>query len=311
MLALVSSVLIRARRLRREWRFLVMRQVARYVAGRTVASVLIAATRRRRRPAALIGEQGSLFPELVVDEAVSALRKDGLYIGLRLPPNTFREIKEYARVGTRYGEQNERLGFRREGKAAAEQHVGYPFAIARYFNTISECGAIRSITQDAKLWQIAAAYCGFPPAFLGVNMWWSYASKALSQTQRSQWAQKYHQDVDGYKFLKFFFYLVQVGREDGPHVCVKGSHVSKKLSHQFAIRRFSDSEIEEFYPPGDVSVIEGPAGYGFVEDTACFHKGAPPLSRDRLVLQIVFGAFDYGHASDVRDSSHLKLATEG
>jgi hypothetical protein len=33
-------------------------------------------------------------------------------------------------------------------------------------------------------------------------------------------------------------------------------------------------------------VMEGAAGFGFLEDSSCYHKALPPLSGDRLILQL-------------------------
>jgi hypothetical protein len=40
--------------------------------------------------------------------------------------------------------------------------------------------------------------------------------------------------------------------------------------------------------------ICGSAGFGFVEDACCFHKGNPPTDKERLLLQIEYSINDYG-----------------
>ena len=122
----------------------------------------------------------------------------------------------------------------------------------------------------------------------------SFAVKNASEQDRSDAAQKYHMDVDDYRFIKFFFYLTDVDENGGPHVVVKGTHKHKKFAHQLKLQRFSDQEMVTEYGADKVDVLCGLAGYGFIEDTLCFHKGYPPLNRDRLVLQVEFGLRDYG-----------------
>jgi hypothetical protein len=91
------------------------------------------------------------------------------------------------------------------------------------------------------------------------------------------------------------FYLTDVNLADGAHVCVKGSHRKKKLSHQFSLlRERDDQEIKEYYGQEKVITICDRAGVGFVEDPFCFHKGIVPQVRDRLILEFKFTINNYG-----------------
>ena len=49
------------------------------------------------------------------------------------------------------------------------------------------------------------------------------------------------------------------------------------------------------------------AGFGFIEDPLCFHKGLTPTERDRLLLQIEFATTDYGMQNDNRETSSLQV----
>lgn len=83
--------------------------------------------------------------------------------------------------------------------------------------------------------------------------------------------------------------------------------IKKKLAHILSFfRRRSDQGIVEDYGAENVVPICGPAGFGFVEDTFCFHKATPPTRRDRLMLQIQFALNDYENNNDLVDSSLLK-----
>jgi hypothetical protein len=50
----------------------------------------------------------------------------------------------------------------------------------------------------------------------------------------------------------------------------------------------------------------GKAGFGFVEDTLCFHNETPTSSKDRLLLEIKFAAKDYGIQNDLTEASKLE-----
>ena len=57
-----------------------------------------------------------------------------------------------------------------------------------------------------------------------------------------------------------------------------------------------------------ITVI-GEAGFGFIEDTFCFHKGTIPKNESRLFLQLHFAANRYSNTQfhDDRDPNTLKL----
>ncbi|HEY9742032.1 MAG TPA: hypothetical protein V6C90_16215, partial [Coleofasciculaceae cyanobacterium] len=66
-------------------------------------------------------------------------------------------------------------------------------------------------------------------------------------------------------------------------------------------------EITKYYGYKNIVPICGKAGFGFVEDTGCFHKGTPSGSKDRLLLQIEFAVKNYGNPNDVREASQLEF----
>ena len=286
-----------------DWRFLLMRSVSRYIVGRIFARMLLKLVLRWRASVSFDTQENgfTFFANLNVEKVVATLKTDGVCLGINLPSELVDEILTYAATSTRYGDQDEEMGFSSSERTKAEKKVGRQFAIARYFNTASNCAAIKSLTEDPILWDIATRYLGFKPVFTGVNMWWSYANEELLENQRSKYAQLYHHDVDDYAFLKFFFYLTDVDKLGGPHVCVKGSHNKKKLNYQYSIRRYDDLEIDRDYRSIDVLDILGARGFGFAEDTYCIHKGKPPIKNNRLLLSLCFAAFDYGRMTDVRD----------
>jgi len=44
--------------------------------------------------------------------------------------------------------------------------------------------------------------------------------------------QSLHFDMNGWRTLKFFFYLTPVSDADGPHRCIPGTHRRRPLRHQ-------------------------------------------------------------------------------
>jgi hypothetical protein len=71
-------------------------------------------------------------------------------------------------------------------------------------------------------------------------------------------------------------------------------------------RRIPDQDVIDFYGRESVVAMCGKAGTGFAEDTYCVHKGTPPRSKDRLILQLQFALNDYGLQHDIKDPALLQ-----
>jgi hypothetical protein len=265
--------------------------------------------------------QESIFQELDVDNAVKALKEDGSYIGIKLPPDFLYELLKFAHDSSCYGNMDCELGFPYARKREAEKKYGQSFISADYFNAVLLCPTIWKLAHDPKILEIASRYLGGKPLHTGSRLWWLFAKReedktllvskmtllSLRNTIR-EGSYFFHYDLDDYRCLKFFFYLTEVDFSGGPHCCVRGSHERKKISHLFSpSRRCPDRDIQEFYGSENIRTICGEPGFGFVEDTFCFHKATIPSAKDRLMLLIQFTLNDYGNQTDVVDSSTLSI----
>jgi hypothetical protein len=96
----------------------------------------------------------------------------------------------------------------------------------------------------------------------------------------------FHFDVHDLDFVYVFFYLEDVDADSGAHELVEGSHISKSLALLYSSARKPTNLIVQNYPKELFKIICGPAGYGFIEDTSCFHRARPPVSKPRIALQI-------------------------
>jgi hypothetical protein len=247
----------------------------------------------------------SLFPTLDTDSAVRNLRTDGIFRGLNLPPNTLAEVRDWADSTPCYGDQDPKLGFFHPDRNKAEEIAGRKFTVGSYFNTGS-CPAVRALAGDAKLLEIARRYIGPNAKLIRTQMWWSWATD-VGHAARHEFAQLFHFDLDDYKFMKVFFYLTDVNVDAGPHVFVRRSHKRKPLRHRFPMRRLSDAEVIAHYGAENVLTLEGSAGSAFIEDTFGIHKGLPPRTQNRLLLQLEFAQRYYGHGNDERDPSTFEV----
>jgi len=146
---------------------------------------------------------------------------------------------------------------------------------------------IRAIAGDAYLYEAASLFLGYRPRQVSSWLFWSLANR-LSAEQRRQASQTidYHYDVDGFNFMYANFYLLDTTAKNGAHALIAGSSRRKRLGHLLGSARLSDEEAFRTYGREAERTLEGPAGFGFLEDASCYHKALPPEDGDRLMLQL-------------------------
>ena len=262
----------------------------------------------------------SIFKELDIDSAVDTLKRDGAYLGISLPSETLHELLDYTSTHDCYADSSHQLGFSYAQKQEAEKKYGKAFVGADYLNVTMLCPAVWNLAHDPKILHVASHYLGGKPLYTGSRLWWLFAKseeeknlllsdmKFLSLRKKARnGSYFFHYDLDDYRCIKFFFYLTEVDSSAGPHMFVQGSHKRKKISHLYSLfRRCPDEAIEEFYNAENIVTIFGKPGFGFAEDTFCFHRATVPTAKDRLVLLLQFALNDYGNQMDVADSKLLE-----
>lgn len=120
---------------------------------------------------------------------------------------------------------------------------------------------ILTITQD---------YLGCIPTLYSFNTFWvlsRFTPEILSDIQ------KYHRDLDDFKFLTFFIYLTDVDETSSPHIFCRGSHLNKN----------DNADTSK------ALMLTGEAGEGFLADTYGLHMGSPRVEKDRLVVWLRYG----------------------
>ena len=271
-----------------------------YTAGRfsTVRKVGAAISRRRSRAATDVApqEQTSFLEKVNVDEIVARLERDGICGGLCLRPETLNELKSFYDTAPCFGNGLRSQPFLIAQKQAAEDQYGTAFSAGRYLDCWKTCATIRNLLQDPTLISIARGYLGAEPVLITARMWWSFSADTDSSEQVAN-GQAFHYDLDDYRAICFFFYLTDVDEQSGAHQCVLGSHRSKPLRFLLSpFKQRSDASIEAAYGRERITSIFGASGEGFAEDIFCYHKGLPPRSGDRLLLQIRYRLRKYGEA---------------
>lgn len=256
----------------------------------------------------LNSETKTLF-ELDPDQAIDTLKQDGVCSGLNLPADFLADLQQYLGTQDCYAGGNTSLGFKITEKEQLDQAFQQPFYVARYFNLSTSCPQIAQLVNDPKLQKIATGYIGKNAQYTGASLFWTFPIQGVSVDSDQQMFSHYHYDIDDFSSVRFCFYLTDVTLNEGPHICIRGSHIKKRL-HQilnFFSRIQTEAELVKIYDTNKFLTITGNSGMGFIEDTFCYHKGEPPKSSPRLFLQLHFAANNYHSTrfSDDRDPASL------
>ncbi len=145
------------------------------------------------------------------------------------------------------------------------------------------CPHILALANDRRLLDLAESYIGCKPTISQLGVRWSFPTGG----KRSD-LQTFHRDSEDWRYFKVLVYLTDVGPGDGPHVYVRGTH---KTRAPVRLKIQSDGEISEEYGEERLITATGERGFAFAVDTAGVHKGAPPVEKPRLMLQIQYSLF--------------------
>lgn len=247
------------------------------------------------RPAAGVP---SLFHSLDVETALRNMRRDGVQTDINLDPKTVAAIIRFAYTTECYWPADPDVRFLYANHADAERTCGKPILLGRYFDIEERCEAVRAVAQDPMLHHLAARYMGAPAGQVETRLWWSFVSDATS-ADRIKADQGFHYDLHDYRSIAFFFHITDVDESAGPHIHVRGSHTYKPLRFLLGdSRQSTEQELVKHYGAQSLMMLCGAAGFGFATDPFGYHKGAPPLQKDRLILRVRFTINDDGSRVD-------------
>lgn len=149
--------------------------------------------------------------------------------------------------------------------------ASYPLA------AVLGCSAILRLVNSPVVLGLAGAYLGCKPTLSSIGLRWS-----LPRPDQTMDTQQFHRDPDDWRFLKLFIYLTDVGPDGGPHIYIAGS---QRTTGQIRAHPYTLDGIKRRYGGESVRTVTGPAGTAFLADTYGIHRGAPPISGPRLLLQ--------------------------
>jgi hypothetical protein len=271
-----------------------------YVFGRfrAVRSVMVWIYSLKSPAKSVAADVPSSLQTIDIDSAVASIRKEGFFPGLTLRPEVIEQLLTFSSMATCFGEGKSHLPFRYADKDIVEQQSGLRFKLGRYNHALHASPVLQSLATDPQLLAIARRYLNTEPVLIGARMWWSFSGPADAKSKKEA-GQGFHYDLDGYRAIAFFFYLTDVGPENGPHVYVRGTHSTKAFKHVVSLHKGrNDDEIERRYGAEKQEICCGASGTGFAEDIFGFHKGQHPEKGERLLVQLRYGLRDYGTGQD-------------
>lgn len=218
-------------------------------------------------------------------EIAANLHRHGYHAGLQLPAVAVSQLRLHAErnfctTGTGNGER-----FLIGDVQAGRLPSGRPVAVADV--DVGNCPVAADIAGDPKLVAVVRHFFGYMPAHVAIRLYWSPCS-ALSDDERRWNGQTidYHYDIERGHAVYAFFYLSDTDRHAGAHVVIAGSHGAKPARLLLASTRQPEETVLGHYGADRVVVLQGKAGFGFLEDPSCFHRALPPISAPRLMLQL-------------------------
>lgn len=233
----------------------------------------------------------TVFPGLDLPQIVSTLIDEGVWRGLQLPGSIIAEIRAFAEVHPCFTKDLPQKGFLAGDYEKENASRARDILAAYYFEGAEQCDAVMKLRQDETFHSIASAYLGQPAILMRTRLWWSFPATRITDGDLHLAAQnRFHFDIDGWRTLKFFFYLTPTDDGAGPHQYIRTSHRRRKLKHQFTPTTGRPTpQLADFYDPGEFVTIVGGEGFGFIEDPFVFHTGTLCRDTPRLMLEIGFG----------------------
>tara|TARA_R110002050_G_scaffold109799_1_gene221303 strand:- start:19230 stop:20234 length:1005 start_codon:yes stop_codon:yes gene_type:complete len=241
-----------------------------------------------------------------VEEVISNLNNTGYHVfKTQLSPKQIEELTNFATsTPVSYLEFDQKyITYSNEKVLFDEKNIVSPRY--QFKNTeLIKNQLIQDLAFDQSLLRIANEYLQTKPILDIISMWWSVPFNKAAEDRA---AQKFHFDMDRFKFMKFFFYLTDVDTNTGPHCYVKGSnkHIPKEV---LIDRRIEDSEIKKAYPSENIVELTAPKGSIIAVDTRGFHKGKSLTKGKRLLLQLQFSNSLFG--SPLSKMENISLSPE-
>lgn len=220
---------------------------------------------------------------IYINESKSAteLKENGITLNLKLKDNLVSYILDFI--------NNKEFQFNRNQKKLikfSDRNKYNDLYILNYMNPHLDNEVISNILHNEKLIYTIKNYLKVEPILEWSQIYWSlpFKDKKGETLIPPNNEYGYHYDIDGFKFLKVFFYLTDVTSYSGPHVFIEKS--GDKTLYKALNRRIDEEEVKKKFGEKKL-IITGKKGTGFIEDTSFYHKGTSP-NYERGVLSCLY-----------------------
>jgi hypothetical protein len=231
-------------------------------------------------------EKKTIFSQIDVDKCVAEVEQTAVYEGLELPANLVNQIYQFA-TNTPCTEPKFPGNFLAEDVVNGKLNNQGRHVMRGLVSNTEQCQAINKIIHDPLLIEIVRKYLKYYPTLITKHLTWSFATELPeAEIQKIYPPTNFHFDVAGYNFVTISFYLTDVDLNSGSHIMIKHSHRKKPLQLLLGSNTLKDSTIFNHYGSENQIHITGKKGFGFVQDPSCIHKLNPPVTGNRLILQI-------------------------
>lgn len=143
---------------------------------------------------------------------------------------------------------------------------------------------IMRVATHEQLFGAVATYLGQVPWLVNLQVWWTPPNQTAMRSQL------YHYDHRDTRQAKIFINLNDVDETAGPlHFLSAASSEKVNRKIGYSQDEYTDEEIDGCVSKDEVIRTVGPAGAGFIVDTArCLHYGSRGNVKDRLILMISY-----------------------
>lgn len=232
-------------------------------------------------------ENKTFFKDIHIDFALKSLKKEAVFIGLKLPKEIVTEIQTFSK-NTLLAQENGKAHFYysdvKNGSLPDGRVIVQGIAIEPL-----KCDAIQQIINDPVLRVIIEKYLGYSPKKIRALLRWSFVLELPDEVRmKLNQGNLYHYDVGEFNSVYANFYLSDTDRYSGAHTMIKGSHNRKNFRMLFNSAIQPKDYLIKYYGQEQEMLIEGEQGLGFIQDPYCYHRAIPPIKEERLLLQIQF-----------------------
>lgn len=249
------------------------------------------------------------FTSEKINKITADIEENGFHIlDTKLDDETIEYILNYSKTTTpdvRLMDEEVKLGMKSKGKVKFDENNLVALRYDYHEEELINDKKIQDLIGDPLLVSIAEKYLKAEPFVDITTLWWH---TDYSQLADDNAAMMYHFDMDRIKWLKVFFYITDVGPDNGPHCFVKKSHKTRGIPFHFLKKgyaRLGDEEVESYYGKENIVEFVAPKGTIILEDTRGLHKGKHVEKGARLIFQLEYTNSLFGSTKPVNKIKNI------